>query len=113
MPHLIIEYAQDLASTEQVPALLDAVHEAALSTGLFDEHHIRTRAIPVTFYRTGTGKGPFIHAQLRIHRGRNEAQKRELSEAVLAALRAQGWPARTITVEVVDMDVATYAKYSA
>lgn len=112
MPHLIIEYAQELADPDQVPPMLDAVHDAALATGLFDEHHIRTRAIPIAYYRTGTGKAPFIHAQLRIHSGRSEDQKRTLSNAVLDAIRGQNWPARTITVEVVDMDVVTYAKHS-
>lgn len=113
MPHLIVEYADDLATDDDVIPMLDAVHAAAVSTGLFDETHIKTRAIPVRHYRTGTGHGPFIHAQLRIKAGRTEAQKRELSGAVLAAIRSRDLPAQVITVEVVDMDVATYAKWSA
>jgi 5-carboxymethyl-2-hydroxymuconate isomerase len=112
VPHLILEFARELAGDSAVPAMLDAVHDAAASTGLFQEDHIKTRAHPVAFYRTGTGHAPFIHAQLRIKTGRDEAQKRALSQAVLAAIREQGWPARVITVEVVDMDAATYAKYS-
>ncbi len=110
MPHLIIEYAHSLATDEQVPLLLDAVHDAALATGLFPESHIKTRAIPVQFYRTGTGSDPFIHAQLRIKAGRSEAQKKELSGVVLAAIKTQSWAAKVITVEVVDMDSASYAK---
>lgn len=113
MPHLIIQYAQDLARDEHVPAMLDAVHAAAVSTGLFDESHIRTRAFPVAFYRVGTGNEPFIHAQLRILPGRNPAQKKALSAAVLAAIRDQGWAAKVITVEVVDMDGESYAKHAA
>lgn len=113
MPHLIIEYAHTLAKDEQVPPLLDAVHAAAVATGLFEESHIRTRAIPVRFYRTGTGTAPFIHAQLRILVGRTDRQKRELSDTVVAAIRAHGWAAQVITAEVVDMDRATYAKYTA
>jgi 5-carboxymethyl-2-hydroxymuconate isomerase len=112
MPHLIIEYAHDAVADDEVPAMLDAVHSAAVSSGLFQEDHIKTRAIPVVFYRTGIGHGPFIHAQLRIKSGRDEGQKRVLSQAVLAAIREQGCPVQVITVEVVDMDAATYAKYS-
>jgi len=112
MPHLIIEYSEDLAGPDRVPSLLDAVHEAAVATGLFEESHIRTRAYPVRFYRTGTGKGPFIHAQCRILSGRTEAQKRALTGAVVAAIRGQGWGAQVVTAEVVDMDRATYAKYA-
>ncbi len=110
MPHLIIEYAQSLATDEQVPPLLDAVHEAALATGLFPESHIKTRAIPLQFCRTGSGSDPFIHAQLRIKEGRSDAQKKELSSAVLAAIKSQSWAATVITVEVVNMDSASYAK---
>ena len=86
MPHLIIEYAQELAGEAQLMPLIDAVHLAAVSSGLFEEDHIKTRVRPVAFYRTGTGHAPFIHAQLRILSGRNEVQKKALSEAVLAAI---------------------------
>ncbi len=112
MPHLIIEYAQELATAGQVAKMLDAVHDAAYATGLFEQSHIRTRAIPVEFYRTGMSRAPFVHAQLRIHGGRDTTQKRILSDAVLNALRGQGWEAESITVEVVDMDKQTYARHT-
>jgi 5-carboxymethyl-2-hydroxymuconate isomerase len=112
MPHLIVEYAEASASEAQVARMLDAVHAAAESTGLFEPTHIKTRAVPVRHYRTGTGRHPFIHAQLRIKAGRDDAQKKALSHAVLAALKAQEFPVQVITVEVVDMDAGTYAKWS-
>ena len=112
MPHLIIEYAEGLASENQLSLMLNAVHQAAMETGLFEESHIKTRLLPVTFYRTGSGHGSFIHAQLRIKKGRNTEQKKILSDAVLEAIKTQHWPAQVITVEVVDMDNDSYAKYS-
>ena len=99
MPHLIIEYAQDMDIEEKVPAMLNAVHNAAVATGLFDEGNIKVRAIPLMHYRFGKGRDPFIHAQLRIQMGRDQAQKQNLSKAVLKALR-------------VEMDTTTYARYS-
>lgn len=113
MPHLIIEFSQGQAHDDQVEAMLDAVHHATRGLGLFDESHIRVRAIPVSFYRSGGRKAHFIHAQCRIHDGRTAVQKRALSEAVLASLKAQGWPATVITVEVVELDRASYVKSSA
>ncbi len=110
MPHLIIEYSETLATEAQVPALLEVVHAAARASALFPESHIKTRVVPVKFYRVGSGGGSFIHAQLRIKSGRSDAQKRSLSSAVLAAIKSQRWPADVVTVEVVDMDVASYAK---
>ena len=112
MPHLIIEYSQDMDIDNKVPAMLDAVHNAAVETGLFDEGNIKVRAIPLVHYRFGKGRDPFIHAQLRIQMGRDQAQKKNLSNAVLEVLRKQDWPARMITVEVVEMDAASYAKNS-
>jgi 5-carboxymethyl-2-hydroxymuconate isomerase len=112
MPHLVIEFSREQASDDQVETMLDAVHRSAADTDLFDESHIRVRAHPVDYFRMGGKRDHFIHCQCRIHTGRGEAQKRRLSEAVLSALREQQWPARTITVEVVDMDQSTYAKYS-
>ncbi|MBL1260777.1 MAG: 5-carboxymethyl-2-hydroxymuconate Delta-isomerase [Thiotrichaceae bacterium] len=111
MPHFIIEYSEMIATEVQIPALLDAVHAAALSSELFPESHIKTRVIPVKFYRVGGGGHSFIHAQLRMKFGRSDAQKRALSHSVLAAIKNQRWPADVVTVEVVDMDVASYAKY--
>ena len=91
--------------------MLDAVHLSAVETALFDESHVRVRAIPVSFYRTGGKCEHFIHTQCRIHTGRDEAQKCRLSEAVLGALKAQGWPVKSITVEVVELDRDSYSKY--
>lgn len=112
MPHIIIDYASELASDAQLPPMVDAVHEAVVASGLFDEDHIKTRAIPVMHYRVGDNTGPYIHVQCRIHIGRSDEQRRRLSEAVLAAVRAQGWAAKVITVEVVEMDRLSYAKYT-
>lgn len=112
MPHLIIEFAQGQAGDAQVEALLDAVHHAAATTGLFEASHIRVRAYPVAYYRLGGEQRPFIHAQLRIHSGRSLAQRQALSQAILTALHAQQWPAQVITVEVVEMERASYAKYA-
>ena len=113
MPHLIIEVAHDAATPAQIPPLLDAVHTAARDSGLFQVGHIKTRAIPVACYRTGADDRPFIHAQLRIKPGRSADQKQALATAVLAAIRGQATAAGVITVEVVEMDGASYAKYEA
>lgn len=112
MPHLIVEFAHDLADADHILSLIDAVHQAALMTGLFKESHIKTRAIPIENYRTGAGHEPFVHAQLRIKSGRTAEQKTNLSRAVLAAICEQKLPAAVVTVEVVDIDRASYAKYA-
>ncbi len=112
MPHLIIEFSAHQVEPGQVETMLDAVHAAAATSGLFDENHIRVRANPLTYYRTGGRHDHFIHAQCRLHAGRSGAQKRQLSDAILQALKAQQWPVCSITVEVVELDRDSYAKYT-
>lgn len=111
MPHVIVEFTHGLASEPQIESMLDALHTAIAATGLFDTEHIRLRALPLHHYRCGGIKRHFLHAQLRIHTGRTAEQKQRLSNAVLASLKDQCWPAEVITVEIVEMDKASYSKF--
>jgi 5-carboxymethyl-2-hydroxymuconate isomerase len=113
MPHIIIEYPADRIGETQLPPLLDAVHTAVAASGLFETANIKTRAIALHHYRLADGDGAFLHVQCRIHRGRSEVQRQGLGEAVLAALWGQGRLAvEVMTVEVVEMERAGYAKYA-
>jgi len=111
MPHLIIEYAETTVTDIQVDTMMEAVHDAAVATGLFDEANIKIRAIPLRYYRLGHNGGGFIHVQCRIHTGRSDEQRRQLSEAVLAALCEIPLSVKVTTVEVVEMDSASYTKH--
>lgn len=111
MPHLIIEYAETAVTDIQVDTMMEAVHEAAVSTGLFDEANIKTRAIPLRYYHLGRNGGGFIYVQCRIHTGRSDEQKRKLSESLLAALCDMPLSVKETTVEVVEMDSSSYTKH--
>ena len=113
MPHVIIEYAPEGLGEEGVPALLERVHGAVAATGLFDEGNIKVRALPVAHYLVAGARRPFIAVQCRIHAGRTVEQRRALSEAVLAVLRERAPEAEVATVEVVEMERGSYAKYAA
>jgi 5-carboxymethyl-2-hydroxymuconate isomerase len=111
MPHLIIEYAETTVTDIQVESMMEAVLEAALSTDLFNEANIKTRAIPLRHYHLGKDSGGFIHVQCRIHTGRSDEQKRLLSESVSKALCELPLSVKVTTVEVVEMDSASYTKH--
>ena len=113
MPHMIIEFSQELASDKRVGSMMQAVHEAAFSSGLFEQSHIKIRMIPIQYYLTANSRDSFLHAQLRILSGRTPEQKKMLSQAVLASITDQHWPVKRITVEVVDMDRDSYYRYTA
>lgn len=113
MPHLIIEYSADCVDEHQAQAMADAVFVAAQDSGLFETANIKSRAIPVSAYRLGVAGRGFVCVRCRIHAGRSGAQKKQLSEAVVSALRELGLGVATITAEVIDMDVDSYSRYYA
>ena len=108
MPHCIIEHSHDINGGE----LLIALHETVQASGLFsaDGSDIKVRAASFTQYLAAGQQAPFMHVCLRILSGRTEAQKTSLSHAVAGVLVARGPAGCAVTVEVVDMDRATYAK---
>ncbi|MBS3800577.1 MAG: 5-carboxymethyl-2-hydroxymuconate Delta-isomerase [Thioalkalivibrio sp.] len=110
MPHLLVEYAAELEAILDVRELLDAVHAAARETRLFPESHIKARARPVTEYLVGGTRRPFLHAQVRIQSGRSPEQRRTLSACVLEVLRVRAERA-VVTVEVVEMEAASYTRH--
>ncbi len=112
MPHIIIEYAKQLANDEQIAALLQSVHHSIADSGLFEASHIKTRAYPFRAFTNAGGNDPYIHIQARIKSGRDSDNKKRLAEAILADLKKLSIPAGVITVEVIDMDRDSYAKYT-
>ena len=47
MPHCIIEYSQGVTDQIEIDDLVGAVHQGVLSSGLFDEYDIKTRAVEI------------------------------------------------------------------
>jgi len=113
MPHCIIEHSSSLDSSTLMPL----VFGANLNSSLFekDGSDIKVRAVPFTQYQTGKvhsniAQIDFIHVTLKILSGRNTEQKKMLSHLVLSNLETLALKACSISVEVVDIDRATYAK---
>lgn len=113
MPHLIIEYSADFIDDQQAQAMADVVFDAANASGLFDTPNIKSRAIPINAYRLGVAGKGFVCVRCRIHAGRTPGQKKQLSEAVVAALRELELDVAVVTAEIIDMDAASYTRYFA
>lgn len=111
MPHCIIEYAdQALINTSQ-QQLIDAVLSGAKKSGLFELDHIKLRTQSYECYQKGDVKNSaFIHVTMRILQGRTVKQRRELSEFVLFELKSLSLKAVTLTVEIIEMETASYSK---
>ncbi|UXI03865.1 5-carboxymethyl-2-hydroxymuconate Delta-isomerase [Photobacterium sp. TY1-4] len=110
MPHCIIEYSKGLEAAISPDELSSTVFEGALASGLFTPADIKTRVIPYTSYQVGETTAGFIHVTARILAGRNETKKKNLSHQILERLQQLDQPNTSYTVEVVDIDVASYAK---
>jgi 5-carboxymethyl-2-hydroxymuconate isomerase len=111
MPHLIVEYSSNLDAGIDIRALIDAVHQAALETGVFPLGGVRTRAERRDVYKIADGHPDygFIHVQARIGAGRPPEVRQKAAEHIFtrlkeltAALFAKG-PVG-LSFEMVEMD---------
>ena len=110
MPHCIIEYSAEIADDVNLDALIEAVHEAALASGLFPEYDIKTRAIGYQHHRTGQTQDSFVHVSVHLLDGRDDAQKSMLSELVLQRIEPMLPWVVSVGVEICDMHRASYRK---
>ena len=87
MPHLIVEYSTNLDSLINTQSLVDAIHHAALATGIAPVDALRTRAEPHNVYRIGDGhpNNAFIAIAARLGVGRTSEQKNRFLAAILEA----------------------------
>jgi 5-carboxymethyl-2-hydroxymuconate isomerase len=90
MPHLILEYSANLDADLDLRALASALHETALSTGVFPIGGCRTRIARREVYVIGDGhpENRFIHLQARIGAGRSPEVRQQVAETIFAALTA-------------------------
>ncbi|WP_226665025.1 5-carboxymethyl-2-hydroxymuconate Delta-isomerase [Microbulbifer aggregans] len=114
MPHLVIEYSQQLEDTLSIANLVTNGQQAMCDTGLFTPSAIKTRALPYRDFVLGdsreSGAGGFIHAEVRILEGRTTEQKEALSAAIFTSLCEAAPEVAEVSVEVRDMDKASYSK---
>ncbi|WP_422403710.1 5-carboxymethyl-2-hydroxymuconate Delta-isomerase [Pseudomonas sp. GZD-209] len=116
MPHLNLEYSDNLGELN-VDLLLLRLNHALVGSGQFaDEADIKSRAQAFAKYRVGTAPGEraFAHVRLAILSGRSEQVKQQLSGSLLAVLQ-EAIPAEAgldiqLCVEVLDIDREPYAK---
>ncbi|QHG66483.1 5-carboxymethyl-2-hydroxymuconate Delta-isomerase [Pseudomonas putida] len=116
MPHLNLEYSDNLRELN-VDVLLLRLNHALVGSGQFaDEADIKSRAEAFKQYRVGTapGKRAFAHVRLAILSGRSPEVKQQLSNGLLEVLR-EAIPAQAgldiqLCVEVLDIDRVPYAK---
>lgn len=113
MPHIIVEYPEELIDNESVDVILQTIHQSIADSGLFKADQIRTRAYPFRSFTNAGGSTPYLHIQARIKSGRDADNKKQLGEVILSALATLHIQVSVMTVEIIDMDRDSYGKYAA
>lgn len=111
MPHIIVEYAEDLLNDLEVDSILHKIHQSIADSGLFKGNQIKTRAYSFRAFTHAGGSNPYIHIQTRIKSGRDADNKKQLSDVILSGLKELSISSCVTTVEIIDMDRDSYGKY--
>ncbi|WP_215402761.1 5-carboxymethyl-2-hydroxymuconate Delta-isomerase [Vibrio gigantis] len=108
MPHCIIEHS----STIDGQQLNQKVFLGAMESQLFSPtgEDIKVRSLAYQHYQTGELKEDFVHVSVRILSGRQESDKVRLSESILNQLLTLSLSSASLTVEIIDIDRASYSK---
>jgi len=97
-----------------VTATLLAINQALLASGQFQAEDIKSRAILLQDWLTGTtpDAAPFVHLQLHILSGRDLTTRQQLSDSMLPVLQRhiQGAPGTQLCVEICQMERDSYRK---
>ncbi len=117
MPHVLLEFSDNLLDRPDLGRVLLEIHEALVATGAFAREDIKSRALRHETYAVADGapgRG-FVAVEVRILEGRSAEAKAAAADGVLAALE-RAWPeslARQpvgLSVEIRDMDRASYRR---
>lgn len=90
MPHLIVEYTDNLAEP-RIPDLLEGLHAVLMRhADVFPVGGIRSRAIRLSEYRVADGRedDAFVHVTLKIGAGRGEEVKQAVGAELFEVLKA-------------------------
>ena len=107
MPHVIVEYSDNLSDSVDLEALADNLHDVGLASGLMDIAALRTRFAERKIYRIADchPANSFMHIVARLREGRDKNDLRALAQAFLTVARAAldaGKPMKpyALTVEI-------------
>lgn len=117
MPHITVEYSANLEADLSPRRLVDAIHAAALETGVFPIGGLRTRAEKRDVYAVADGDpdNAFVAILARIGAGRDAETRHRVAERLMSALERETAAAFAkrglgLTVEVQEIDPAASLK---
>ncbi len=91
MPHIIVEYTNNLRADGDIPGLLAKINAVMIAQdGVFPVGGIRSRAIELTDYVVADGKADdaFVHVTLKMAAGRAATTRKRACDALFDAIKA-------------------------
>jgi 5-carboxymethyl-2-hydroxymuconate isomerase len=111
LPHIIVEYSANLESQVSPQKLVNALHQAAIATGVMPIGGLRTRAERREYFAVADGDpdNAFVAVLVRLGAGRDAATRKRVAEDLMRVLERETAEAfRTrglgLTVEVQEID---------
>ncbi|WP_327291452.1 5-carboxymethyl-2-hydroxymuconate Delta-isomerase [Streptomyces sp. NBC_01198] len=117
MPHTTVEYSGTLSEALDRPAFGKALHDALVAVAGGRADGCKTRFVRHDDLHIGDGSPhhAMVHVEISLLAGRTPEVKRELTAAVLAALREHTAPtpqyAVQFSVDLRDLDPEAYARH--
>lgn len=112
MPHIVVEYSENLSKIN-IPVLLADLHDALAAQETVKKAKIKTRAIPIKDVTVGEREDldEMVHIVLKLLEGRPDELRKAMAETLFGiacgAVKAV-YTNCAVTVEVVEMDPVTY-----
>jgi 5-carboxymethyl-2-hydroxymuconate isomerase len=111
MPNFIIEYSAPLSSQVSDDELMDKVFVGAKNSGHFPPEAVKIRTQKRDSFRLHGNQRDFLHVSAHILSGRTDAQKTEISNAVIAELKTLSLNSVFLSVEIVDIHRASFVDH--
>lgn len=119
MPHLTLEFTANLTPPVDLAGLLHELHRSIADIAGIQIENFKSRAIRRDLYAVGARPDDeaFVHLEIAVFSGRPPAIRDEIGRTCLAILARhfappQGGPPAQITIEIREMDRASYFKNS-
>ncbi|WP_217589385.1 5-carboxymethyl-2-hydroxymuconate Delta-isomerase [Lentibacillus saliphilus] len=119
MPHIIVEYTDNLKADGHIPELLKKINAALIHEGnVFPTGGIRSRAIELRDYEIADGQGQddaFVHVTIKMGAGRPDHVKKAVCDNLFKEIEQHFEPvfnARplALSMERYEFSVGTYKK---
>ncbi len=109
MPHIVLEYSENLSGETDIPGLVQELHATLAKEESVDLKRIKSRAVPLNIYTVGDkgAAASMLHIVLKLMPRPDHVAKR-MAQDLQKIARAKVKSDTSITVEVVTLNPETY-----